>query len=263
MNILNDLDKELKKELLSDFPKMDYIEFLLSKGANINFPVYDEGNNNILDELIFPIDFNGKTNTELIKFCINKGVNVNYIDPYTGFNHLFDACQSLRPDVFELLLQYGANPNCISNEQDEMALSCWINKEINFLTIEKQYSDLEKYEYCDKLIKKYGGKRYYFLNTKKIKKYIIVCSKYKTGLVTWDGNINIKDITKNKKLRKIYYEWKKYKYNKFGKKDIPSFEEFINKGLIIAKYLKEKYKIKVLYHYEDIENNIIEKDFDF
>ena len=72
MNILNEMGKELKTELLSKFPNKEKIEFLLSKGANINVPIYDEGYENILDVIIPHIDDEENIDLGLMKFYLEK-----------------------------------------------------------------------------------------------------------------------------------------------------------------------------------------------
>jgi ankyrin repeat protein len=251
------LDKELKTELLSKFPNKEKIELLLSKGANINVPIYDEGYENILDVIIPHIDDDENIDLELMKFYLEKGLNANYIDPNTGYNYLLDACRALRPDIIKLLLQYGANPNCISTETDEEALLCYVYRDINFEIMDKTLTDemIERYKECEQLLIKYGGKCYFNLRPKKIIDYLILYDRYPTGLVTRDGNIKITNITKNKNIVKYFYRWKKYKYDKFENINIIEFEDHINKGMFLAKYLKNIFgrNIKILYYSQNIE----------
>jgi hypothetical protein len=85
---------------------------------------------------------------------------------------------------------------------------------------------------------------------------LILYDKYKTGLVTKDGNLKPSDIITNKRYIKLFAQWKRYKYDVHDRDiNIESFEGHVNAGLVIAKYLKKKVgdKIKVLYYYQSLE----------
>jgi hypothetical protein len=228
---MNNLDIELKNELLKKNPRKEYIMELVKKGADVNISLDDEYYFNYFRELLYPIESNKNSNIDFIKYFLDNGLDINHINPDTGYNYLLEACQAERPDVFELLLQYGANPNCISTTYEDMTLSCEIDQEFNFYTMDMQYSVAENYKKCNEILTKYGGKCFFHLKkVKKIKNYIIVYSKYKTGIVTWDGLLNIKDITKNKKIKKIFYKWIKFKYDEYEEINISTFAEYIKNG---------------------------------
>lgn len=113
-----DIDNELMKELSKDSPSYDFIDGLLSKGANINSLSLSTGCNCLID-IIYTINaeinknFNPKL--ELIQFMVDRGADINSYDK-EGFSVVHSCQYTDRMDLLEFILDKGANPNIIFKE---------------------------------------------------------------------------------------------------------------------------------------------------
>ena len=161
---MKSIDKDLIDELLKDSPEYNKIKSLILNGANINIR-FGEYNSNILDKLLEGRrgGENEKIDINKIRFCLENGLDLKIMNHVVGFNYLFDACMLLRPDIVELLLQYGSDPNCISEDNNEETLLDWISEDIYFEEVIERFNqyteeDIKKYKECEKLLIKYGGK---------------------------------------------------------------------------------------------------------
>ena len=106
----------LFKEIRDGGPNLNKLDQYLKEGANINAMEDDES---VLTALIF-YQFYGDLKTPLT-FLLSKGANPN-LTTCDGFNCLFDAMSTNEPTLVKLLLEYGANPNCICTETGESLL---------------------------------------------------------------------------------------------------------------------------------------------
>jgi len=202
------LDRELCKEVSKKILNKEAIDKLIQKGANMNVVVY--GGDSLLMQLINPDDDNDKLNNyyETIKYLIEKGIDINYINPDYGFNCLFQAELSFKPEIFELLINGGIYINNISFEIRQSIFDN-IYSDLVVLKDSPNYSK-EEIENLDKIlwiIEDHNAKSYDELYTDKIKEFLIVGDFLEYGLITYDGNIKIEDITNNKELINKFNKW--------------------------------------------------------
>lgn len=145
-----ELDERLFDEFLKDSPSEQHIHELITSGANINAVLNGE---NIL---MNTISYRGEdVNLQSIQLMIDLGVDVNYEDE--GFNSLFDAMLKLNPDLVELLLNAGANPNCVAFEEKESLLD-WAYYKWYIIELGENDELTGKMERIVRLFEKYGAK---------------------------------------------------------------------------------------------------------
>jgi hypothetical protein len=205
---VSELDRELCIEVSKPVLNKDAIDRLIEKGANINIVVY--GGDSLLMQLINPDDDNDKNNDyyETIKYLIEKGVDLNYIHPDYGFNCLFQAELSLRPEIFQLLVDSGIYLNNIAFDQSSSIFDC-IYSDLVVFTDSPHYTK-EEIENLDKIlwiIEDNNAKQYDELETKELNKFLIAGDFFEYGFLTYDGKIKIEDITNDVKLIDDFNEW--------------------------------------------------------
>lgn len=205
---VSELDKELCIEVSKPNLNKEAIDKLIQKGANINVVVY--GGDSLLMQLINPDDDKDRINNyyETIKYLIEKGVDINYIHPDYGFNCLFQAELSFKPEIFELLVNSGIYLNNISFEAPKSIFDN-IYSDLAVFTGSPHYSE-EDIENLDKIlwiIEDHNAKSYDELYTNKVKEFLIAGDFLEYGLITYDGNIKIENITNDNDLIENFNKW--------------------------------------------------------
>jgi ankyrin repeat protein len=237
----NELDKALFHEFLKDNPSEQYIRELIAKGANIN--AIDKGGESVLKNTIF---LNGqKTNLQAIQLIIDLGADVNYAEE-DFFNCLFDAALTHNPELVELLLKAGANPNSISLEDSESLLD-WAYFEWSYVELEYDEEATQQMESIVKLFEKYGAKFSRDLFADKPEKQLMIFASYNTGLFTAKGNLQIEQIPNaDESLIAEFNDWKKsnpdnwQEYRKHNYLPRPEIlEQHNQQGLLLAKHIKK------------------------
>ncbi len=126
----NELDNALYNELCSSDLDVDKINTLLQKGANVN--AVDKWQESLLLQVISVMQ-DDENLLDKVKFLVANGADVNYT--VEGFNSLFSACIAKKYSVVEFLLKSGANPNCVSTEDESsllqsIELDLWVEEEL-------------------------------------------------------------------------------------------------------------------------------------
>ena len=157
----NELDNSLFAELISNAPSETKIRELVLKGANINaVSVYGE------DVLIHAIgcvispdvvEYWGQgLDIHFIQLLIELGANVNYIDD-DNCNCLWSAMHVWIPELLEMLLKAGANPNLIS-QGENMTILDWLSADQHYEEANMNRGGAEPLAKMVALLKQYGAK---------------------------------------------------------------------------------------------------------
>jgi ankyrin repeat protein len=153
----NQLDNSLYEEIMKKDSDKNKIHELITFGANIN--ATSKYGDSLLKEVIHNWEADGgNIKFEIIKLLIDLGIDINHT--VEGFNCLFDAWLRYNPDLVELLLKNGANPNCISTDTDESLLDC-VKWDRHFEVDLEGTTDKRWIEEMDKIIsllQSYGAK---------------------------------------------------------------------------------------------------------
>ncbi len=147
-----EIDNLLFVELSKEDPSEKNIRKLISQGANIN--AIDNSDESLL---INAINFmHDGLDLKFIKLIVELGADVNYTED--GLNCLYNAYFTNNPELVEFLLKSGANPNCVSTEQDIcLSILDWI--EIDVIYEESRETVIsEETMNIIQFIKDYGGK---------------------------------------------------------------------------------------------------------
>lgn len=182
------LNNLLFAELDNEQPDEQVICDLIAKGANINAV-------NSLGSVIINAISN-RLNLKYIQLLIDLGANLNYAEE--GFNCLYDASLTMRPDLVEMLLKTGTNPNCVSQDFNESLLEWaefdqWYEatKYNNWFEAVENKGEAKTMEKIVVLLKQYGAKPTEELKADKPEIFINISSIYPTGLITATGNLEI------------------------------------------------------------------------
>ena len=147
----SDNDKFLSQELSSPNPSEENIREYVAGGANISGDfLYWQ----MMTNCYSPKQHERKNKSltiELIKLLIGLGADVKYRRD-GGHDCLYPAILSWQPELVELLLANGANPNTI--EENESILVYAIGEEL----YAKHEAEEEMKQFVE-IIKKHGGKR--------------------------------------------------------------------------------------------------------
>jgi ankyrin repeat protein len=162
----NELDNALFNETSKINPDENVIRQLIQNGANIN--AIDCIDHTVIGNLISSMN-NEDTNIKYLKLLIELGADVNL--RINGVNCLFDALFTYRKDIFEILLEAGANPNCIIDDEGFSILDMIINDEW-FWEIENDLELAAKQKEIGNLLIRYGAKQSKELYTEELDKYI-------------------------------------------------------------------------------------------
>lgn len=211
----NDIDNSLFVEFSKEKPEERKIRGLIAKGANVN--AIDCKGDSVLIDAISNVQYG--LDLKFIELLIELGADLEYAEE--GFNCLFDAALTQNPELVELLLKAGANPNCISTETAESLLD-WAEFDQFFEELEDR-GGAEPMEKIVQLLKDYGAKPFHEIPANKLEKFISVFAGYKpTGLRTLKGYLtpeNIDNVDKSfVELFKSWVtnnpdKWDEYKYD--------------------------------------------------
>ena len=258
----NDLDNELWSLFYNEVPDEKAILKLIAKGANVN--AVNEYDESLLFDIITIADDECEKKIKAVQLLLNAGADIHYVNT-DGRICLHSAAVPWRRDIFNILLERGINPNCIctynfESQLDNLETYEWLVSE----TTELSQDELEILHEMIQMLKDYGGKEAQELETKTLKNYLIVFASYETGLVTWDGYIEIHDIPGIKKETIAEFNiWKKS--NPFpydgqaidftNDNDTILVKEFNRQGLILSNEIKKAVGPDYYVHYFSIETD--------
>jgi ankyrin repeat protein len=206
----------------------DIINFVIKKGANINYIRPDTGFNCLFQAVL-------AQRADIVELLLKSGANPNCISIETP-ESLYDWVDwDVHFEELEKRLT-----------EDEM----------------------KNYFYILELFEDYGGKTLEELNTNKIDDYLIICDSFENGLVTKDGNIKIEHIINDYNIVLEFNEWILGDYSPYQlchkindkKYTIELLIEHINNGLKYSNYIKKALpeNIKLFYYainYEIFKQN--------
>ena len=192
----NPLDNQLFVEFSKPVVDKNKVRSLIVQGADIN--ALDGGGCNLLWNYIFDREedwrwrenFDADIDLDEIHFLIDLGINVDYI--YDGHSCLHLTVKAKDYETTKLLLDAGANPNCIGMD----------GSLLDFATDELEYHDFKKKEWVKDeeaeriwdLLADYGAEYSEDLIASEVEDFLIINASYSTGLVTRGGEIKIEDI---------------------------------------------------------------------
>jgi len=150
----NELDEALFIEASKETLNVEKINQLLQDGANIN--AIDNMGGTVLGYIIWEMN-NNNADIELVKHLIAKGADVNIKDE--GINVcLFKAVFQYRKDVFEVLLEAGADPNGTAWDSGQTILDMVIGDSC-YCEVEHQFEEAKIQDEIADLLISYGAKR--------------------------------------------------------------------------------------------------------
>lgn len=229
-NLSVDTDNPLDNQLFVEFHKneidQDKVRLLIEQGANIN--ATDEIGWNILWNYIFEREDRWKDNEDFfinlseIYFLIDLGININYT--HDGLNCLYLTIMAKDYETTKLLLEAGANPNCMSSvDTGGYSLLDKASDELGAFEL-KKWSDND--EAIWQLLVDFGAKNTENLFTNEINNFLTINASYSTGLLTEKGLINIENIPGiSKDLVFAFNKWVKHDPdNNYHSEKIPDKE---------------------------------------
>lgn len=104
-------------------PDLTVIAELIDRGADVN-AVNEDGDTMLM---LACADYQCEEDLDKIKLLLELGADINA--KKNGLNCLFDAYRTWSPELVEMLLRAGANPNCISTYGDG-ALLDWVSNDL-------------------------------------------------------------------------------------------------------------------------------------
>lgn len=261
----NVFDKLLRTELSKPIPDEDTIRQLVKQGADIS--------GLFLIDAIFcysqlpAIDGEGERSLDnkYFKLLIELGADVNFEED--GRNSLFEAALVWNPELVKILIEHGANVNCISSDTLESLLSHLIF-DLAYETDENR-GGAEPVQKIIDIVKQHGAQYTSELFADKVEEYLLIGDSGITGLFTKRGHIKITDIEHYD--HSIFSDYKEYRHtiqanwnhirlepNKDlfaweSAPDIDRLKRHNEVGLCLAKKLKTNLgkSIKVEYNYVD------------
>lgn len=256
----NILDNQLFSEFSKSIPDEKTIRSLINQGANIN-AIDCKGDSVLIDAIS---NMQDGLDIKFIQLIIDLGADLDYVDE--GFNCLFDASLTQRPELVELLLKAGANPNCVSSESAESLLD-WAEFD-QFYEENEDRGGAEPMTKIVELLKKYGAKSIEEIFVDKPEKFLTIFSGYApTGLHTLNGYLKIEDIPNvDNNTILLFNEWVAENLDKWGEYEYydgvkisnpPDFEllkTHNDKGLQLSREIRKLIdkKIEVNYYFINI-----------
>lgn len=263
----NILDNQLFSEFSRSNPDEKTIYSLINQGANIN-AIDCKGDSVLIDAISNVQD---GLDIKFIQLIIDLGADLDYADE--GFNCLFDASLTQRPELVELLLKAGANPNCVSSEDAESLLD-WAEFD-QFYEENEERGGAEPMTKIVELLKKYGAKSISEIFVDKPERFLTIFSGYTpTGLHTLNGYLKIEDIPNvdndtitlfNKWVTENPDKWGEYDYYNGVKISNPPDFELLkahnDKGLQLSEKIRKLLdkEIEVKYYFINIDDFINKK----
>lgn len=155
MSKSNEHTKHLWAELISEKPSEIKIRQLVNQGAQIKGDFLIE-----LMYLIYPPDTwtqrRGRgLDLNFVNLLIELGADLNFKS--NGVNCLWAACNTYNPDLVELLLRKGSNPNCVSKKDNQSTLD-WAHSLLDLETTIYHRSCDKPLQEIVELLEKYGAK---------------------------------------------------------------------------------------------------------
>jgi hypothetical protein len=259
------LDNQLFWEFSKSNPDEKAIRSLIEQGADIN-SIDCKGDSVLMDAISNVQD---GLDLKFIQLIIDLGADLDYAEE--GFNCLFDASLTQRPELVELLLKAGANPNCVASESAESLLD-WVEFD-KFYEETEDCGGAEPMTKIVELLKKYGAKSISEIIVDKPEKFLTVFSGYiPTGLHTLNGYLEIENIPNVDNDTIISFkEWLAENPDKWGEYDYydgakisnpPDFEllkKHNDKGMhlskVVRKLLDKEIEVKYLFiNIDDFKN---------
>ena len=241
----NILDNELFIETSKKYPDEDIIKQLIQKGANIN--AVNCIDDTVIGNIIRSMD-EEKTDIKYLKLLIELGADVNL--RVGGVNCLFNAVHTYRKDIFELLLEEGAEPNCIIDDEGCTILDMVIDDKY-FCEMENDLNEAKIQKEIEDLLISYGAKQSKELFTIEPYKYIWINNVFETGIITYNGNIKPENIPNiNMELVNKFNNWLKDKPQDWNSpKEV--YQKYYEDGIKIAfeikKLLDKSIEVKINY----------------
>jgi ankyrin repeat protein len=117
------MDAALFEAFAAAEPDLGVIAGLINEGANVN--AVDENGDTLL--MLACADYQTEEDLDKVKLLLELGADINA--EKDGLNCLFDAYRTWSPELVEMLLRAGANPNCIATYGDG-ALLDWVSNDL-------------------------------------------------------------------------------------------------------------------------------------
>jgi hypothetical protein len=236
-NTLRWTDNELDNSLFAEFAKVQpsesVIRELVKKGANVN--AIDRNEYNIvISYAIDKLHLRDGLDIKYIKLLIELGADVNLLLT-SGRNSFYEGLFLCEVDLFQLLLDAGLDPNCVTFN-GETILDAIEDEEWICRDVEDDEKSGDILKEIGNLLIKYGAKRIAELYTDTIEKYLRINNRYPTGLRTHKGNIEPEKVIKDKMLVEKFKQWKNNHPEDNSPKEMQL--EYNNKGYDIAKEIK-------------------------
>ena len=118
-----ELDAALFSVFSDEQPDLGMVATLVNSGANIN--AFNEEGDTIL--MLACAAYRSEEDLDKIVILLELGADINI--EKDGLNCLFDAYRTWSPELVELLLRSGGNPNCVSTYGDG-ALLDWVANDL-------------------------------------------------------------------------------------------------------------------------------------
>ncbi|QTF48925.1 putative ankyrin repeat protein [Acanthamoeba polyphaga mimivirus] len=133
----------------------EMIKLFLEHGADIN--VINKSGDSCLLKMFCHNRIQNQNDVEIIKLLIKYGANVNFVNKYTVLSQAIDITSNFGPEVVELLLENGADPNYIYNNETVLLEILEENKKITSNNDLLYISILLKYGANPNILDKHGN----------------------------------------------------------------------------------------------------------
>ncbi len=262
----NDLDNSLFAEFAKDKPDEQRVCDLITRGANIN--AIDCKGDSVLIDAISNIQYG--LDIKFIQMLVDLGADLDYTEE--GFNCLFHAALTQKPEVVELLLKAGANPNCVSSDTAESLLN-WAEFD-QFIKETEDRGGAEPMQKIVQLLKDYGAKSISEIFADKPEKFLTVFAGYNpTGLHTLKGYLKPESIPNADKTFIDTFinwvttnpdKWGEYKYQDGVKilnpPDLSVLRQHNVLGLQLAKKIRKLINSDIEVKYYFVNPDVLEKN---
>jgi hypothetical protein len=266
------LDKDLKKEIISDNPNEENIRSLVAQGANVMGEFLSDA---IADLTPYPDEYGnlcGKPiDLKLVQLLIDLGGEINFEDG--GFNCLFHAALVWNPELFKLLVSNGANMNCFSDDE-YTSLFSWIDYDQWYEENEMTGGGKPLAEIVE-FMKQNGAKSNNECFAERPERYISINALRIVAMVTMGGQLSIEKIPgASQQLIEEFNEWHKSSHQEWMQEKIkgtgdewrwkspPDLVQLVQhkeQGIALAKQIKELVGSDITVDYYPIEPDSIKE----